>query len=84
MKNSIFGTILIGILIGFLAFFATKLLVVLLLIGAIVKLSGRGKWKSEQWRSYKLAYADKLRNMSAEDYETFKSNSGKGNCHNHS
>ncbi len=83
MKISIFRKILIGILIGILAFFATKLVIVLLIIAAIFKLSGKGKWKREHWRSRKLAYVDKIRNMNEEDYENFKSDFGKNYCHSH-
>lgn len=80
MQISIFRAILIGLLLGLLAFFATKLIVILLIVGAIFKLSGKGRWKGEQWKSYRLAHADKVRNMSPEDYEDFKSNFGKGHC----
>ena len=83
MNNSIFKTILIGILLGILAFFATKLVIVLLIIAAIFKLSGKGRWKREQWRSHKLAYVDNIRNMNEEDYENFKSDFRKNPCHNH-
>lgn len=84
MQISIFRTILIGLLVGVLAFFAIKLVVILLLVGAIFKLSGKGKWRREEWRAHKLAYVDRVRNMSSEDYESFKSNFGKGRCHSHS
>lgn len=83
MKNSIFKSILIGLLVGVLFFVAARLILVLLIIGAIYKLSGKGQWRREQWKSHKLAYADKIRNMNADDYESFKSNFGKQNCHHH-
>ena len=84
MKNSIFNKILIGVLIGVLAFIATKLMIVVLILAAIFKLSGKGKWKREQWKSYKLAYADNIRNMNEQDYESFKTNVGNKNCHHYS
>ncbi len=80
MKNSIFKSILIGLLVGLLFFVATRFILILLILGAIYKLSGRGKWKREQWRSHKLAYADKIRSMNDDDYENFKSNFGKHHC----
>ena len=80
MKTSIFRSILIGLLVGLLFFVATRLILVLLIIGAIYKLSGKGRWRREQWRAHKLAYADKIRSMNDDDYENFKSNMGKHYC----
>jgi hypothetical protein len=81
MKTSIFRTILIGMLVGILAFFAIKLIVVVLLIGAIFKLSGKGRWNREKWKAQKMAFTDKLRNMSDDEYDAFKMNYGKGRCY---
>ncbi len=83
MKNSIFRSILIGLLFGVLLFMATKLIIVLLIIGAIYKLSGKGQLKREQWKAYKMAYAENIRNMGDEDYEQFRANMGKNYCYNH-
>lgn len=80
MKNSIFKSILIGLLVGVLFIMATRIMIVVLIMGAIFKLSGKGKWKREQWRTHKLAYADKIRNMNEDDYDSFKSNFGKHSC----
>jgi hypothetical protein len=73
MKNSIFRSILMGLLIGVLFFVAFRLVLVLLIIGAIFKLAGGGKWKRKQWREHKLAYVDNVRNMDENEYENFKS-----------
>ena len=83
MKNSIFKSILIGLLFGLLVFMAPKLFFALLIIAAIFKLSGKGKWKREQWKTHRMAYADKIRSMGDEDYENFKENFGKHHCYNH-
>jgi hypothetical protein len=83
MKNSIFRSILMGLLIGVLVFVAFRLVLVLLIVGAIFKLAGGGKWKREQWRQRKLAYVDNVRNMDESQYEEFKSNFGHGHCHHH-
>jgi uncharacterized membrane protein len=83
MKNSIFRSILIGLLLGVLVFMATKLILVLLIVAAIFKLSGKGKWKKEQWKTHKMAYADNIRTMRDEDYEKFKENYGQHHCYNH-
>ena len=81
MKNSIFRSILIGLLVGLLAFFATRFILILLIVGAIFKLSGMGRGKRRKWQSYRLAYADNIRNMSDEDYEAFKTNDSHHNCY---
>ncbi len=83
MKNSIFRSILMGLLIGVLVFVAFRLVLVLLLVAAIFKLAGGGKWKRAQWRQQKLAYVDNVRNMNEDEYEQFKSNFGQGHCHHH-
>lgn len=82
MKKSFFKSALIGILLGLLTFFAFRLVIILLIIGAIFKLSGKGKHKRQQWRGHKLAYADKIRNMNDDDFQEYKTNFGKGRgCH---
>ena len=83
MNISIFRSILIGLLFGLLVFLAPKLFLMLLIIGAIFKLSGRGRWKREQWKTHRMAYADKIRNMGDEDYENFKNNMGNQQCYKH-
>lgn len=82
MKNPILRSILIGLLFGVLLFVATKFILVLLIIAAIFKLSGKGRGRREEWRAHKLAYVDKIRNMGDEDYANFKSNFGKNHCYN--
>lgn len=81
MKNSIFRSILIGLLVGLLAFFAIRFFIILLIIGAIFKLAGMGKGKHKKWHSYRMAHADNIRSMSEEEYESFKTNEGQHNCH---
>lgn len=70
-----------GLLVGVLFFVAFRLVLVLLLVGAIFKLAGGGRWKKQQWRQQKLAYVDNVRNMDENEYEQFKSNFGQGHCH---
>ncbi len=74
MKTSIFRSILIGVLLGLLVFITPRLIIALLIIGAIFKLSGKGRWRRAKFREHKMAFADKVRNMSEEEYSTFKSN----------
>ena len=81
MKNSIFRSILIGLLVGLLAFFAFRFVIILLLVGAIFKLAGGGKGKHKKWQSYRMAHADNIRSMSEEEFQAFKTNEGQHNCH---
>jgi hypothetical protein len=82
MKISIFKSVLIGLLVGVLFFIATKLLVVLLIIGAIFKLSGKGKWKREHMKGKRMAFVEKVRGMNDEEFSSFKENfEGNHGCH---
>lgn len=83
MKISIFRSIIIGVLIGALMFLAFRLMLVLLIVAAIFKLSGAGRWKKTQWREQKLAYVESVRNMNEDEYQQFRSNFGQGHCHHH-
>jgi len=82
MKYSIFRSILIGILFGLLTFIAPTLILILLIIGAIFKLSGkRRRWHKGQYHNYKVAFADKIRNMDEAEFADFKSNMNTNYCH---
>ena len=77
MKISIFKSILIGILVGVLVVISTKIIFILLIVGAIFKLSGASKWKKGKWREQKLAFVENVRGMSDEEFNSFKENFGK-------
>jgi hypothetical protein len=75
MKRSVFKPIIAGILIGaaiyFAPFFALKTIFFILIIGAIFRMFS---WRRYHWRShYYVAYTDKIRSMSEEEYNQFKS-----------
>jgi len=74
MEISNFKSILIGLLIGLLFFIATKLMVVLLIAGAIIKLSGLDKIKREQWKERRMSFIEKVRKMNDEEFNSFKEN----------
>jgi hypothetical protein len=85
MAKQIFKSILLGILIGVLffmmPFFILKFFLIFLLIGAICRLwwgGGRRRWGHHHGWHY--AYADKIRNMSEEEYTAFKSKTQDWNC----
>jgi hypothetical protein len=89
MKRSVFKPIIAGILIGaaiyFVPFFALKTLFFILIIGAIFRMFS---WRRYHWRShYYVAYADKIRSMSEEEYNEFKNKMNRWNqdycCNSH-
>lgn len=86
MARQIFKSILLGILIGVLffimPFFILKFFLIFLLIGAICRLwwgGGRRRWKHNYY-GWHHAYADKIRNMSDEEYAAFKNKTDRWNC----
>lgn len=79
MSNQIIKTIAFGALLGaalfWVPFFALKVVVFFLLVGFIFRFfRGRRYYGPTGW-----AYADKIRNMSDEEYSSFKKNV-RGRC----
>lgn len=72
MKISIFRSILIGLLLGVLFFVAFRFVLIILLIGAIFRLSGMGKWKRQHWHNRKMAFAESVRNINEDEYDQFR------------
>lgn len=77
MKISIFRSILIGILVGILMIVATKIIFILLIVGAIFKLSGASRWKKEKWRKHKMDVIKNIREMSDEEFNNFQEKFGR-------
>lgn len=74
LKTIAFGA-LIGAALFWMPFFVLKVLIFFLIIGFIFRIfRGRRYYGPHGW-----AYADKIRQMSDEEYETFKSRFG-GRC----
>lgn len=76
MIKSIFKSILAGVLFGALVFFAFRVVIIFLLIGAIMKLMGGGN-RRHRFMPHRMAFADNIRNMSEEEYQSYKTNFGK-------
>ena len=78
MNRSIFKPILFGVLFGtalfFAPFFLLKIIFFIVLISFLFRIFfwRRGGWN--HYRHYNLAFADKLRGMSEEQYAEFKNN----------
>lgn len=74
MSNQIIKTIVFGVVLGaalfWVPFFALKVLVFFLLFGFFFRFFGRRRYYGPTgW-----AFADKIRNMSEEEYSSFKEN----------
>lgn len=85
MNNQLLKTILFGALLGaaiFAApFFALKVLIFFLFIGFIFRVfKGRRHYRRGYWGPGPLAYADKIRSMSDEEYEAYKEKCGNGDA----
>ncbi|MBA2762502.1 MAG: hypothetical protein H0U39_11190 [Segetibacter sp.] len=88
MKRSIFKPILAGILIGaalfFIPFFLLRVLIVFLIIGGLFRLFGGRGFRGRYNRGFHPAFADKIRNMSDEEYNQYKQNMGSCGSNNNS
>jgi hypothetical protein len=86
MKSSIFKPIVFGVLFGAAAFFVPFFLIKVIFFFALMSFIFRMFWWSKRGHhlQYRLAYADKLRNMTDEEYAVFKNNvSNNHDCHKH-
>jgi len=85
--KSILRSIAIGILIGALAFFAFQLVITFLIIGGIIMLLSRRRFDrrafgNERFGGHRFAFADKIRNMNDEEYDSFKKRFENRGCRN--
>ena len=84
MTKAILKSVAIGILLGAAVFFIPKFLLGLLIILVLVRLIvGRrmgGGFRAGKFGGSRFAFADKVRSMSEEEYNQFKSNF-QNSCH---
>jgi hypothetical protein len=73
MTKSLITTIAKGMLIGTALFFLPPFLLLLFIPLMLFHIFMFRKMKGGNYHNYKLAFADKVRSMSDEDYEQFKS-----------
>ena len=87
MNNTLVKSILAGLLIGvaifIMPFFLLRLAVFLLIISALFRLFGGGRFRRRNgWRGrgfgYMPAFADRIRQMSDEEYNQFKQRHANG------
>ena len=84
MNKSILKTIVAGILLGaaafYMPFFLLRALLFILIIGALLRFFVRPRFsKRFGGRGFHIAFADKIRTMSDEEYAGFKQQS-EGHC----
>ena len=89
MNNNLLRSILAGALLGaalfIMPFFLLRVLVFFLIIGALFRLFGgrrfrRGGWGPGRGYGYMPAFADRIRQMSDEEYNQFKQRFEYGRC----
>lgn len=73
MATTILKSILIGALMGAMIFFAPGFIIGLALTMLIFRLMMGRRMRGGRYGEYKLVFADKVRSMSDEEYEQFKS-----------
>jgi UPF0716 family protein affecting phage T7 exclusion len=78
--KQILGGLILGAILFFFPFFAVKVVGFLLIIATIFWLF-RGR--RSHWRQYAMLHPDKIRSMSDEEYESFKSYFGRSHCYNY-
>lgn len=74
----IVGGLILGSVLFFFPFFVLKILGFLLILGLIFWFF-RGS--RSHWRKYAMVHPDKIRSMSDEEYEDFKTNFGRSHCY---
>ncbi|MCH5715127.1 hypothetical protein [Niabella hibiscisoli] len=69
----IIGGVLIGAALFFIPFFVLRVAVLVLIVGLLFRLFGRGSWGPGSRRHERFTrFADKVRNMTDEEYAQFK------------
>jgi len=81
MTKTILKSALFGALFGALLFFAPGLMLTMVIVSFIIKLVIRRKMRSGKFQAYRIAWADKIRSMSDEEYAQFKTNVNSRKCH---
>ena len=75
----ILGGLILGAIFFFFPFFVVKVIGLLLILGMIFWVV---KGRRSHWRRFAFVHPDKIRSMSDEEYEAYKSNFGRSRCYN--
>lgn len=81
MATTLLKSILIGALTGAILFFAPGFIFGLFLTFLIFRLMIGRRMHRGRFGEYRLAFADKVRSMSEEEYAQFKNNAHTHHCH---
>ena len=73
----IFGGLMLGSILFFFPFFIVKILGFFLILGLFFWLF---KGRRSHWSKYAMVHPDKIRSMSEEDYEKYKSTYRSSHC----
>ena len=74
----IFKTILLGFLLGATLFFVPFLVLGLVTVFALMRIFGRRRFRNGNFMQHRIAWADKIRSMSEEDYASLKEKAASG------
>ncbi len=83
MTKTILKSALFGAFFGAILFFVPGFILTMLIMALIFKLVFRRKMRSGKFQQHRLAFMDKVRNMSEEEYAQFKNNFSNGRCRAH-
>ncbi len=76
--KSILKSVVMGIALGATFFFLPGIIFAMIVFGIFFKIIFRGRMR-HQMGNHRLAFADKIRNMSEEEFGQFKTNFGSRN-----
>jgi hypothetical protein len=76
----IIGGLMLGTLLFFFPFFIVRIFGFFLILGLFFWLF---KGRRSYWRKFAMVHPDKIRSMSDQDYEEFKTTFGRSHCGHH-
>ena len=81
MAKTILKSVVMGAFIGATLFFLPKFLIVMFLVFSIFRMIVKKKM-GHRFGDYQMAFANKVRGMSEEEFKVFKTNRNTRNCSN--
>jgi hypothetical protein len=81
--KSILKIVVMGMLFGAAVFFVPKFLLGLFIIFALIRFMAGRRMGQGRFMQHRIAFADKIRGMSDEEYTEFKTEMQTGKCYYH-
>lgn len=81
MKNSVFKAVLTGILLGAAVYFMPGFMIGLLILFALIRLIAGRRMGHGRFARHRIAFADRIRGMSDDEFATFKNEMQTGSCY---